>query len=148
MYAMHAMRPKIVDWLASDVLFWPRVRAHRIRYSLLLRQFAPGDVLGRAIPWVDILAIKEPIYVLQEDGKRPNATIQSVSHPHRYRIARGKYVRCSTRTRILKVESHMGQTARKPGAADNKASAIKTTQPNTERCMPRTSSPDTCTRAQ
>jgi len=81
-----------------------------------------------AIKRAQIAAVKEPISLLQQDGKRPDGTILIPWA-------------CGNMTWDVTVpdtfaESHLGNTAREPGAAANKASAAKIS--NMVHCPPLT----------
>jgi len=77
-----------------------------------------NDILCMAIKRAQIPAVREPISLLQQDGKRPDGTILIP-------WVRGKPMAWDVTVLDTFAKSHLGNTAREPGAAANKALAGK-----------------------
>jgi len=82
------------------------------------RHHQMNDILCRAIKQAQIPAVKEPVSLLQQDGKRPDGTTLIP-------WARGKPMAWDVTVPDTFAESHLGHTAREPGATANKALAGK-----------------------
>ena len=74
-----------------------------------------NDIVWRA----QIPAAKEPVSLMQQDGKRPDGTTLLL-------WARGKPMAWDVTVPDTYAESHIDQTAREAGSAANKAAANKT----------------------
>jgi len=75
-----------------------------------------NDILWRAIKRAQMPAVKEPVSLMRDDNKHPNGTTLLP-------WARGKPMAWNVSVPDTYVESHIGSTATKPGAA-----GLKTTQ--------------------
>ena len=89
-----------------------RRRAHRQRHSHL------NDILLRAIKPAQMPAVKEPINLMRDDNKRPDWTTLLP-------WARGKPMAWDVTVPDTYAESHIGNTATKPGAAAQKTAQNK-----------------------
>ena len=82
------------------------------------RHHQMNDIVWRAIKRAQIPAAKEPVSLLQQDGKRPDGTTLIP-------WARGKPMAWDVTVPDTYAESHIDQTAREAGSAANKAAANK-----------------------
>jgi hypothetical protein len=80
-----------------------------------------NDILWRAIKRAQIPAVKEPVSLMHQDGKRPDGTTLLP-------WARGKPMAWDVTVPDTYAESHIGHTATELGAAANKAAVNKTTK--------------------
>ena len=82
------------------------------------RHHQMNDIVWRAIKRAQIPAAKEPVSLLQQDGKRPDGTTLIP-------WARGKPMAWDVTVPDTYAESHIDQTAREAGSAANKAEIAK-----------------------
>ena len=98
-------------------------------HGLACRRSAPrqqrhshmNDILWRAIKRAQVPAVKEPVSLMHQDGKRPDGTTLLP-------WARGKPMAWDVTVPDTYAESHIGHTATELGAAANKAAVNKTTK--------------------
>jgi len=90
---------------------WPRHQRHH----------QMNDIVWRTIKWAQITAAKEPVSLIQQDGKRPDGTTMTTLLPW----ARGKPMAWDATVPDTYDELHVDQTAREACSAANKAAANK-----------------------
>ena len=101
------------------------VDAHEL-HGLCCRRSGPrhqrhhqmNDIVWRAIKWAQIPATKEPVSLIQQDGKRPDGTTLLP-------WAQGKPMAWDVTVPDIYAELHIDQTAREACSAANKAAANK-----------------------